>query len=236
MHYHIAPNGHYKGSWNNAVKYYRRIMRHPDHINFVTALREPRSHLLRYAASQKSCSIPPGIQVLRTRNGIHVCRPFTSGRGLWCMCVGGASTNRVYFPYFSASEGEEELSIRIFRSVSLRGSQSVRTCRVISCSVCGAPIQAMFHVMAMVFHQPPFVSPRMNLPTQDQLPSETNLPLSCETSGLSRKEERTSRCLYALWTTLSPPRRCRMVRYHPRSWSAVCLFVLQVSEELIYTF
>lgn len=51
MHYHITANGHYKGSWSNAVKYYRRIMRHPDQINFVTALREPRSHLLRYATS-----------------------------------------------------------------------------------------------------------------------------------------------------------------------------------------
>ncbi|CAM9325575.1 unnamed protein product [Ectocarpus sp. 12 AP-2014] len=48
MHYHISARGQYKGTWNKAVTYYRKIMRNPDDINFVTVLREPRSHLLSY--------------------------------------------------------------------------------------------------------------------------------------------------------------------------------------------
>ncbi|CAN0088221.1 unnamed protein product, partial [Ectocarpus sp. 6 AP-2014] len=48
MHYHITTQGQYTGTWDEAVKYYRRIMRDPDDINFVTVLREPRSHLLSY--------------------------------------------------------------------------------------------------------------------------------------------------------------------------------------------
>eukprot|EP00903_Cladosiphon_okamuranus_P011852 g11134.t2 len=48
MHYHITPKGQYQGTWDEAVKYYRGIMRHPDRINFITVLREPRSHLLSY--------------------------------------------------------------------------------------------------------------------------------------------------------------------------------------------
>eukprot|EP00752_Nemacystus_decipiens_P007990 g7138.t1 len=48
MHYHITPKGQYRGTWDEAAKYYRGIMRHPDRINFVTVLREPRSHLLSY--------------------------------------------------------------------------------------------------------------------------------------------------------------------------------------------
>ncbi|CBJ29126.1 hypothetical protein Esi_0135_0018 [Ectocarpus siliculosus] len=48
MHYHISHSGEYTGTWPQAENYFRRIMRHPDSINFVTVLREPRSHLLRY--------------------------------------------------------------------------------------------------------------------------------------------------------------------------------------------
>ncbi|CAM9934952.1 unnamed protein product, partial [Ectocarpus sp. 13 AM-2016] len=48
MHYHITTQGQYTGTWDEAVKCYRRIMRDPDDINFVTVLREPRSHLLSY--------------------------------------------------------------------------------------------------------------------------------------------------------------------------------------------
>ncbi|CAM9406123.1 unnamed protein product, partial [Ectocarpus sp. 12 AP-2014] len=48
MHYHITPNAQYEGTWKDAVTYYRTIMRNPDDINFVTVLREPRSHLLSY--------------------------------------------------------------------------------------------------------------------------------------------------------------------------------------------
>ncbi|CAB1103890.1 unnamed protein product [Ectocarpus sp. CCAP 1310/34] len=47
MHYHITARGQYWGTWNEAETYYRDIMRNPDDINFVTVLREPRSHLLR---------------------------------------------------------------------------------------------------------------------------------------------------------------------------------------------
>ncbi|CAN0308363.1 unnamed protein product, partial [Ectocarpus sp. 4 AP-2014] len=46
MHYHISHSGEYTGTWPQAENYFRRIMRHPDSINFVTVLREPRSHLL----------------------------------------------------------------------------------------------------------------------------------------------------------------------------------------------
>lgn len=48
MHYHITPKGNYGGKWAQAEKYYRDIMRDPDNINFVTVLREPRSHVIRY--------------------------------------------------------------------------------------------------------------------------------------------------------------------------------------------
>ncbi|CAM9357794.1 unnamed protein product [Ectocarpus fasciculatus] len=46
MHYHISHSGEYKSTWPQAENYFRRIMRYPDSINFVTVLREPRSHLL----------------------------------------------------------------------------------------------------------------------------------------------------------------------------------------------
>lgn len=48
MHYHISGRGQYSGSWPDALNQYRQIMRDPDNINFVTVLREPRSHLLSY--------------------------------------------------------------------------------------------------------------------------------------------------------------------------------------------
>ncbi|CAM9489149.1 unnamed protein product, partial [Scytosiphon promiscuus] len=48
MHYHISLNGQYRGTWKEAAGYYRDIMRYPNRINFVTLLREPRSHLLSY--------------------------------------------------------------------------------------------------------------------------------------------------------------------------------------------
>lgn len=56
MHYHLNGNGKYgkyEGSWDEAVGYYREIMRHPDDINFVTVLREPRSHFLRFESSER---------------------------------------------------------------------------------------------------------------------------------------------------------------------------------------
>ncbi|CAN0281962.1 unnamed protein product [Ascophyllum nodosum] len=48
FHYHITPTGQNKGTWNGAYLSFRTIMREPDTINFVTILREPRSHLLSY--------------------------------------------------------------------------------------------------------------------------------------------------------------------------------------------
>ena len=48
MHYHISPNGHFNGKWSEAHKYYRGIMRDPHSVNFITVMREPRSHFLRY--------------------------------------------------------------------------------------------------------------------------------------------------------------------------------------------
>lgn len=48
MHYHISPSGQYWGTWSKAAEYYRDIMRYPNRINYITVLREPRSHLLRY--------------------------------------------------------------------------------------------------------------------------------------------------------------------------------------------
>jgi len=48
VHYHTSATGKFNGTWPEAVAHYRNMMRNPDHINFVTVLREPRSHFLRY--------------------------------------------------------------------------------------------------------------------------------------------------------------------------------------------
>ena len=48
MHYHISGRGHLKGSLSNAHKNYLRILRNPDDASFITVMREPRSHFLRY--------------------------------------------------------------------------------------------------------------------------------------------------------------------------------------------
>lgn len=47
MHYHISAAGRYGGTWSGAERAYRDIMRDPNNINFVTVLRDPRSHLIR---------------------------------------------------------------------------------------------------------------------------------------------------------------------------------------------
>ena len=47
MHYHISARGRYHGRWFRAEQQYRDIMRDPDNVNFVTLIREPRSHLIR---------------------------------------------------------------------------------------------------------------------------------------------------------------------------------------------
>lgn len=48
MHYHMSVFGDYDGTWRQAEMRYREIMRDPLHVNFITVLREPRSHLLSY--------------------------------------------------------------------------------------------------------------------------------------------------------------------------------------------
>ncbi|CAN0014418.1 unnamed protein product [Ascophyllum nodosum] len=48
MHYHHSVFGQYDGTWKHADEAYRKIMRDPDNVKFVTVLREPRSHLLSY--------------------------------------------------------------------------------------------------------------------------------------------------------------------------------------------
>lgn len=48
MHYHIAWDGFYKGSWTEARTKYGRIMQDNADVNFVTVLREPVSHYLSY--------------------------------------------------------------------------------------------------------------------------------------------------------------------------------------------
>ena len=48
IHYHITSRGQYLYPWSVARKNYRGIMRDPDNVNFITLMREPRSHFLRY--------------------------------------------------------------------------------------------------------------------------------------------------------------------------------------------
>ena len=48
MHQYVSPNGHLDGHWADAKEKYRGVMRDPDNINFVTVMREPRSHFIRY--------------------------------------------------------------------------------------------------------------------------------------------------------------------------------------------
>ncbi|CAM9324747.1 unnamed protein product [Pylaiella littoralis] len=48
MHYHISTFGEYDGSWEHAEQQYRQLMRDPAGIHFITVLREPRSHFLRW--------------------------------------------------------------------------------------------------------------------------------------------------------------------------------------------
>lgn len=48
MHYHISVFGQYKGTWPYMEQGYRRILRKPKEVNFITVLRDPRAHLLSY--------------------------------------------------------------------------------------------------------------------------------------------------------------------------------------------
>lgn len=47
MHYHLSAFGQFDGSWRQAEQAYRRILRNTKAVNFITVVREPRSHLLR---------------------------------------------------------------------------------------------------------------------------------------------------------------------------------------------
>ncbi|CAN0338893.1 unnamed protein product [Pylaiella littoralis] len=48
MHYHHAWDGFYEGRWEEANAAYRKIMRNPSDVKFVTVVREPVSHYLSY--------------------------------------------------------------------------------------------------------------------------------------------------------------------------------------------
>eukprot|EP00903_Cladosiphon_okamuranus_P017350 g15984.t1 len=48
MHYHISPSGWYDGTWQEAEQNYRKILRDSKPVNFITLMREPRSHLISY--------------------------------------------------------------------------------------------------------------------------------------------------------------------------------------------
>lgn len=48
MHYHVSPFGQYDGTWQEAEDAYSKILRESEPISFITVMREPRNHLLRY--------------------------------------------------------------------------------------------------------------------------------------------------------------------------------------------
>lgn len=48
MHYHMSVFGQYKGTWHDVEQAYRKILRDPEEVNFITVMREPRTHLLSY--------------------------------------------------------------------------------------------------------------------------------------------------------------------------------------------
>lgn len=61
MHYHISPRGHLRYKWADAQESYRGIMRDPDNINFITVMREPRSHFLRYLIPAVIAFVPQAL-------------------------------------------------------------------------------------------------------------------------------------------------------------------------------
>ena len=48
MHLHVARAWKLHTSWRVVAEQYKTIMRDPDHINFVTLFRDPRSHFLSF--------------------------------------------------------------------------------------------------------------------------------------------------------------------------------------------
>lgn len=47
MHYHHSTFGQYDGTWEKAERDFRDILRDDKKVNFVTVVRDPRTHLLR---------------------------------------------------------------------------------------------------------------------------------------------------------------------------------------------
>lgn len=62
MHYHMSVFGQFDGSWQQAENYYKQILREEERVNFITVLREPRKHLLRY---RKFPRLPAGACLQR---------------------------------------------------------------------------------------------------------------------------------------------------------------------------
>lgn len=89
MHYHISGHGKYQGNWSKAKRHYRDIMRDPDNINYVTVLRDPRSHLIRYY-----CLWGPSISKRQSQNELSTRNELLdppAGVG----CTGTFRTNQV---------------------------------------------------------------------------------------------------------------------------------------------
>lgn len=67
MHYHMSVFGQLDGTWPQAEKHYRNIMKADAAVNFVTVVREPRQHLLSYyyyfmqPNTQVRCDINPTL-------------------------------------------------------------------------------------------------------------------------------------------------------------------------------
>jgi len=48
MPHHVIRRAEFSPPWEVTDKLYRRVMRDPDSINYVTLLREPREHLISF--------------------------------------------------------------------------------------------------------------------------------------------------------------------------------------------
>ena len=68
MHYEISSMGHFNRPWADARKRYRGIMRDPDKINFLTVIREPRAHFIRYLLPAGLAFVPHSLD-----STSHVC-------------------------------------------------------------------------------------------------------------------------------------------------------------------
>lgn len=48
MHYHYTVSGSFQGRWAQATSMYEKIMQQDERINYITVVRNPRSHFLSY--------------------------------------------------------------------------------------------------------------------------------------------------------------------------------------------